>query len=434
MARRDLTGVLLLGGASTRFGSPKALATLRGETLAERAWRILGEAAVERIAVGKEDLGLPFDVLLEPAEPRAPIVGLVEALRVSTTDTVVVLPVDCPLVTGELLRTLGRESAVPRTGPLPGAFTKAHLPELERRLAAGEYSLRGVNDRVLDVDPVQLLDVDTPRDLALAATVAWAQARDDVRALVLVGSLARTDSPADEWSDVDVAAIVDDPARYLGDGEWVRELGEPVLTFLEPAAVGEIVERRVLLKGGVDVDVVPVPVDRADELLGPAAVVFQRGYRVLYDEIGIAERLARLEPGDEGLALPSEAELEQHGADLWYHGLWTAKKLARGELWTAHGCLESYLRYRLVTLLRWRAALNGVAAWHEGRFLERWAGEPPESLAATYGSHDVAGIRAALWGMLDLAGRLEAELSERLGYPPVDRSEVRALIEAVQPR
>ena len=35
------TGVLLVGGASERFGSPKALASFRGETLGERAWRIL---------------------------------------------------------------------------------------------------------------------------------------------------------------------------------------------------------------------------------------------------------------------------------------------------------------------------------------------------------------------------------------------------------
>ena len=134
MADRALTGVLLVGGASSRFGSPKALARLRGETLAERAWRTLGEACDERIAVGKGDLNLPFEVLIEPAEPQAPITGVVTGLRASSHEIAVFLPVDCPLVTPQLLRELGEHAAVPRTGPLPGAYTKDDLPELERRL------------------------------------------------------------------------------------------------------------------------------------------------------------------------------------------------------------------------------------------------------------------------------------------------------------
>jgi hypothetical protein len=56
VARPRLTGILLVGGASTRFGSPKALATFHGETLAERAWRLLGEACDERLAVGKRQM------------------------------------------------------------------------------------------------------------------------------------------------------------------------------------------------------------------------------------------------------------------------------------------------------------------------------------------------------------------------------------------
>ena len=85
MADRALTGVLLVGGASSRFGSPKALARLRGETLAERAWRTLGEACDERIAVGKGDLALPFEVLVESAEPQAPIAGVAPLALVTLT-------------------------------------------------------------------------------------------------------------------------------------------------------------------------------------------------------------------------------------------------------------------------------------------------------------------------------------------------------------
>ena len=78
----------------------------------------------------------------------------------------VFLPVDCPLVTPELLRALAVARAVPQTGPLPGAYEAAHLPELERRVAAGSYSLRGVNTRVLEVDPLLVADADTPDELA----------------------------------------------------------------------------------------------------------------------------------------------------------------------------------------------------------------------------------------------------------------------------
>jgi molybdopterin-guanine dinucleotide biosynthesis protein A len=161
-----LTGVLLVGGASSRFGSPKALARLQGEALAERAWRTLGEAFDERIAVGKGDLGLPFPVLAEPLEPQAPIVGVLTALRAVTTDTAVFLPVDCPLVTPELLRRLGARRAVPQTGPLPGAYSKGDLPELERRLASGEWSLRGVNPNSIQVDEAELVNLNTRAELS----------------------------------------------------------------------------------------------------------------------------------------------------------------------------------------------------------------------------------------------------------------------------
>lgn len=167
MAHHELTGVLLVGGASTRFGPPKALARFHGETLAGRAWRILGEAFGERrLAVGKGDLELPFDVVVEPSEPRAPIVGVVAGLHASPTDVAVFLPVDCPLVTPTLLRELGEQRAVTQTGPLPGAYASSDLPELERRLAAGDYSLRGVNVRVLETDPALLANVNTPAELS----------------------------------------------------------------------------------------------------------------------------------------------------------------------------------------------------------------------------------------------------------------------------
>jgi molybdopterin-guanine dinucleotide biosynthesis protein A len=168
VADHGLTGILLVGGASRRFGSPKALAPFRGETLAERAWRLLGAACDERIAVGKEadGLDLPFPLLDDGVEERAPAFGLLAGLRAASHELCLALPVDCPLMTADALHELADARAVPQTGPLPGAYERSMVRELERRLAAGELALRGLNPRVVQLDPAVLANVNTPRDLA----------------------------------------------------------------------------------------------------------------------------------------------------------------------------------------------------------------------------------------------------------------------------
>jgi molybdopterin-guanine dinucleotide biosynthesis protein A len=178
VARHGLSGVLLVGGASRRFGSPKALAQLDGETLAERAWRVLGEACDERLAVGKarDELSLPFAILDDAAPVRAPIAGVVAGLRAATHDLCVFLPVDCPKVSpGSLLRLAdaAADAAVPRTGPLPGAYRRRALPRLEGSLARGEYSLRGaltaLDATIVELDPLELVNVNSREELEAVA-------------------------------------------------------------------------------------------------------------------------------------------------------------------------------------------------------------------------------------------------------------------------
>jgi molybdopterin-guanine dinucleotide biosynthesis protein A len=174
VARPKLTGVLLVGGASSRFGSPKALARLNGEGLAEHAWRLLGEACTQRLAVGKaaDALDLPFDILDDGTATRAALAGIVAGLRAATTDISVIVPVDMPRLTPELLLELaaaGTSAAAPLTSPLPAAYRKTALPVLERRLADGDLALHEALAELdatrLPLDETQLENVNTPDDL-----------------------------------------------------------------------------------------------------------------------------------------------------------------------------------------------------------------------------------------------------------------------------
>jgi molybdopterin-guanine dinucleotide biosynthesis protein A len=176
VADHGVTGVLLVGGASSRFGSPKALARFRGEMLAVRAHRVLTEAFERVVAVGKEAdaLPLPFPVLDDGREERAAIVGVAAGLRLAETEMCAVLPTDMPLVTAELMRSLaaaaeGVDAAVVQTGPLPGAYRRSALPVLERRIVAGELALRKaleeLETRVIDWGEDELRNVNMPADL-----------------------------------------------------------------------------------------------------------------------------------------------------------------------------------------------------------------------------------------------------------------------------
>lgn len=170
-----MTGVLLVGGASRRFGSPKALARFGGETLAERAWRVLGEACDECIAVGKQAdaLSLPFPVADDESEVRAPIAGVVAGLRAARSDVCVFLPVDCPLMSPESLRRLAAAApARPQSGPLPSAYLRSSLPQLEQKLANGDYTLRDLDATVVELDPRELANVNTPGELMTLSAAA----------------------------------------------------------------------------------------------------------------------------------------------------------------------------------------------------------------------------------------------------------------------
>jgi molybdopterin-guanine dinucleotide biosynthesis protein A len=173
------SGVLLVGGASTRFGSPKALVQLGGETLADRAWRVLGEACAERIAVGKtaDALVLPFPLIDDGTEVRAALAGIVAGLRAARHEVAVVLPVDMPLVTPALLHRLADacvDAAVTQTGPLPGAYRRTALPALERALAEGQLRVRDAIAElevvVVDADAAELANVNSPEDLTRIAS------------------------------------------------------------------------------------------------------------------------------------------------------------------------------------------------------------------------------------------------------------------------
>jgi hypothetical protein len=110
-----------------------------------------------------------------------------------------------------------------------------------------------------------------------------------VRALVLVGSVARGDARPD--SDVDLVFLTTDPQRYIQRSDWVLELGPAEIQA--PEHYGRVVSIRAFYSNGLEVEFAIAAADWASAPIdkGTQAVV-RRGMRVLRDRDGHATALA----------------------------------------------------------------------------------------------------------------------------------------------
>ena len=173
----SVPGLLLTGGASSRMGVPKATLERDGETLANRAARLLQVVCDPVVEIGPGYTALTR----VPEDPpgRGPLAALVAgADALGCAGPVVLLACDLPFVTEALLARLagwpGSDSVVPvdRDGvlqPVCARYSPDALDHARELLGAGERSFRallrgpGVT-RLDDVDERELVDVDTPAE------------------------------------------------------------------------------------------------------------------------------------------------------------------------------------------------------------------------------------------------------------------------------
>ncbi len=95
----------------------------------------------------------------------------------------------------------------------------------------------------------------------------WAAETVDVRAALILGSRARRDHPADEWSDLDLLAFAREPEQFIDNEGWATRLAPCWLTFVERTGDGSSWERRSLYEGGLDVDVAFYPAEALDSIV-----------------------------------------------------------------------------------------------------------------------------------------------------------------------
>ena len=195
----DVSGVVLAGGRSSRFGSDKLAARIGERTLLDLSIAGVATVASEIVVVlapGDERTPGPIDrpvrLVTDPERHGGPLVGLLAGLEAVEQPLVIVAGGDMPTLSPAVLRAMVRALRVRGGGwgavilasrgdrvPLPAVLRTGAATAIARQLVGdGERRLRSLFERLptraLDegdwrpLDPAgeTLRDVDLPADLA----------------------------------------------------------------------------------------------------------------------------------------------------------------------------------------------------------------------------------------------------------------------------
>jgi molybdopterin-guanine dinucleotide biosynthesis protein A len=195
-----VSGIVLAGGASRRFGTDKLAVTVDGEPMLERAVAAIAAVSAEVIVVVApgDTRSLPVDAVTVPVrraeDPErygGPLVGLLAGLEAAREPIAIVAGGDMPNLSVDVLNALIRAlvategtadaAALVRHGdvrPLPAAIRNGAATQAARQLLGDdERSLRALlrtlrtlriaeaEWRGLDPAGETLRDIDTPADL-----------------------------------------------------------------------------------------------------------------------------------------------------------------------------------------------------------------------------------------------------------------------------
>lgn len=165
-ARHDVTGLVLAGGRSRRFGRDKAHYHVEGRPMVDRVAATLAEVAstvLVSVRTPGEEAEWPGRLVADRYPGAGPLAGLQAGLRAASTPWVLVVACDMPFVTPRGLRQLvaaiapGVQAVVAegqggRRQPLCACYHRSLEPLASSMLDAGE---RAVHRFVTQVDPAR---------------------------------------------------------------------------------------------------------------------------------------------------------------------------------------------------------------------------------------------------------------------------------------
>ena len=180
----SISGYVLAGGKSSRFGSNKALALLAGKPMIEYSLDLLRQYSQYIYISGVKDeyKFLNIAMIEDLVNEKGPISGIYSCLKKATTQYNLILSCDMPFVSKQMIEYLLAHSKTNEATyftndqkdiyPFPGVYTKQCLPIIEQMLNMNNYRMKNLLDRVCSkaceidrADQYRLTNINREEDL-----------------------------------------------------------------------------------------------------------------------------------------------------------------------------------------------------------------------------------------------------------------------------
>ncbi len=265
--------------------------------------------------------------------------------------------------------------------------------------------------------------------------MAWAEADDNIRALIRTGSSSRGPGEADRFSDRDIEIIVRDTAPLLADDRWIHDVGKVMVAEYLENGPDDPATRLVFFEGGRKIDFTVADRLRLDGMIesGRLDGLYERGYQVLLDKDGQADRLPVATGAAPRRTMPSVAEFGEAVSVFWFETAHMPAYLVRGELWVVK-FRDWTMKEMLLRMLEWHAlATRGpkTDTWYIGTKMRRWAdAETWDEVQEVFSRFDRADAWRGLVAMMALFTRLTRKTALALGldYPVASEQSVAAYV------
>jgi aminoglycoside 6-adenylyltransferase len=196
--------------------------------------------------------------------------------------------------------------------------------------------------------------------------IQWAQARDEIRTVLLTSTRAVPGARIDALSDYDVILVVLSIHPYVEDKIWIKDFGDVLVVYWDPIFADpdfgiDTVANVTQYADGLKIDFTLQPVNLFKKIVAAPALPAEldAGYRILLDKDSLTSSML---PPTGKAYVPKRPTREAYLTlinDFFTEAPYVAKSLWRHELLPAKWCLDFDMKHTyLRQLLEWRVELD----------------------------------------------------------------------------